>query len=132
MSEIKISTDKSLLDVPLLHSFLTEIYWAKGRTIDQVRKTIEYCRCYGVYLDDKQIGFARVLSDFTVFAYLMDVFILDEYRGRGYGAELISFIKNDELLKDVPQWALKTRDAQALYAKFGFHPLLHPNRVMEI
>ena len=69
--------------------FLTETYWAKGRTIDEVKKTIENCLCFGVYLEEKQIGFARVCTDYTIFAYLMDVFILPEFRGKGYSKQLM-------------------------------------------
>ena len=77
---ITISTDKSKLQIAVIHSFLTNSYWAKGRTIAEVENTIKNCLCFGVYINDIQIGFGRVATDYTVFAYLMDIFILPEHR----------------------------------------------------
>lgn len=81
---IQFSTDKSKLQIDIIHRFLTETYWAKGRTVDEVETTIDNSLCFGVYLNDEQIGFARVVTDYTVFVYLMDVFILPQYRNNGY------------------------------------------------
>jgi hypothetical protein len=80
---ISISTDKAKLDVPFIQHFLKDIYWAAGRTIDEVQRTIDASFCFGIYLDGKQIGFARVVTDYVVFAYLMDVFIDEAHRGKG-------------------------------------------------
>jgi hypothetical protein len=79
---ISVSTDKTKLDVPFIQNFLKDIYWAAGRTIEEVQTTIDASVCFGIYLDDKQIGFARVITDYAVFAYLMDVFITEEHRER--------------------------------------------------
>lgn len=128
---IEISTDKSKLQIEVIHQFLTTSYWAKGRTIDEVRKTIEHCLCFGVYLEDKQIGFARIATDYTVFAYLMDVFILPEYRGNGYSKKLIQAIIEDSELQSCTVWMLKTADAHALYKQFGYTELKHPEKLME-
>ncbi|WP_111308621.1 GNAT family N-acetyltransferase [Confluentibacter sediminis] len=128
---IEISTEKSKLQIDIIHQFLTTSYWAKGRTIDEIKKTIEHSLCFGVYLEDKQIGFARVLSDYTVFAYIMDVFILPEYQGNGYSKQLMKAINEEPKLKSCKVWMLKTLDAHGLYKQFGFTELKHPEKGME-
>lgn len=80
---IEVSTNKSRLDVPFIQNFLKDIYWAAGRTIEEVQTTIDASVCFGLYLDQKQIGFARVITDYVVFAYVMDVFVDANYRGNG-------------------------------------------------
>ncbi|MBP1683617.1 MAG: N-acetyltransferase [Ignavibacteriaceae bacterium] len=131
MKEIIISDDKSKLDVGLIHKFLTTSYWAEGRTIEQVKNSIEHSICFGVYKDDKQIGFARVLTDCTVFAYLMDVFILEEFRGNGFSKLLLNTIFEDDRFKSVKKWLLATKDAHSLYAQFGFGEIRNTERLME-
>jgi len=127
---IQISTDKSKLQIDLIHQFLTKTYWAKGRTINEVRATIENSFCFGVYIDDKQIGFARIVTDYVVFAYLMDLFILPEYQGKGYSKQLLKEVIDHPKLKKCG-WMLKTSDAHKLYKQFGFAELKHPEKVME-
>ena len=131
MEEIIISDDKSKLDVELIHKFLTTSYWAKGRTIDEVKNSFEHSICFGVYKDDKQIGFARVLTDCTIFAYLMDVFILEEFRGNGFSKLLLNTIFEDDRFKSVKKWMLATKDAHSLYAQFGFGEIRNTERLME-
>ena len=87
---ITISTDKKKLQINVIHGFLTTSYWAKGRTLNEVKKTIKHCLCYGVYLNENQIGFARIATDYTVFAYVMDLFILPGHRGKGYSKHLMN------------------------------------------
>ena len=128
---ITISTDKTKLQINVIHSFLTNSYWAKGRTIDEVEKTIENCLCFGVYIDDNQIGFGRVATDYTVFAYLMDIFILPEHRGKGYSKKLITTIIQTKELQQCTTWMLKTKDAHGLYKQYGFTELKHSERVLE-
>lgn len=128
---IQISTDKKLLDVPYIQSVLTELYWAKGRSLQEVQVTIDNSRCYGLYLHGRQIGFARIVTDYAVFAYLMDVFIDENYRGRGYSSMLMEKVFNDPQLSGVRIWRLATTDAFFLYEKFGFKWLEHPDRLME-
>lgn len=128
---ITISTDKEKLQIYVIHQFLTETYWAKGRTLDEVKKTIEHCLCFGMYLDGKQIGFARLATDYTVFAYLMDVFVLPEYRGKGYSKQLMKAINEEPQLQSCKVWMLKTSDAHKLYKQFGYTELKHPEKVME-
>nr|WP_321232318.1 GNAT family N-acetyltransferase [uncultured Psychroserpens sp.] len=128
---IEISKDKSRLDVKMIHEFLTETYWAKGRSLEQVKASIEHSLCFGFYLEDKQIGFARIATDYTVFAYLMDVFILPEYRGKGYSKELMKAVNEEPKLQSCKVWMLKTSDAHKLYSQFGYTELKHPEKVME-
>ena len=126
-----ISTDKTKLDLNVIHRFLTQSYWGKGRTMEQVRKSIENTMCFGVYLNDEQIGFARVLSDQVVYAYLMDVFILEEYRGKGYASLMLNEILHHPSFIQVPKWFLATRDAHPLYKQFGFKEIADPKIYME-
>jgi GNAT superfamily N-acetyltransferase len=128
---ITISTDKSKLQIEVIHNFVTQSYWGKGRTKEEVAQTIAHSLCFGVYQNEQQIGFARVATDYTVFAYLMDVFILPEYRGNGYSKQLMDAVVKDEALKKCRTWLLKTSDAHGLYKQFGFQELLHPEKLME-
>ena len=128
---IIITTNKSTLDVDMIHSFLTETYWAKGRTVAEVQKTIEHSFCFGVYLDGNQIGFARVVTDYTVFAYIMDVFILPKHRSKGYSKELMKRIMEEPSLENCSVWMLKTSDAHSLYTHYGFNELAHSEKLME-
>jgi len=128
---ITVSTDKSKLDVPFIQDFLKDIYWAAGRTIEEVQTTIDASVCFGIYLNDKQIGFARVITDYVVFAYLMDVFIDEKHRGKGYSSILIEYMMHEPLLKNIKIWRLATSDAHFLYEKFGFTKLNHPEKMME-
>ena len=127
----EISTDKNKLDIEMIHSFLTNSYWAKGRTIEEVEKSIENSLCFGVYLDNKQIGFARAVTDYTIYVYLMDVFILRNARKKGYSKQLMKAILEEPKLQDCKDWALKTKDAHGLYKQFGFTELKHSEKVME-
>ena len=128
---ITVSTDKNKLDVPFIQHFLKDIYWVAGRTIDEVQTTIEASFCFGIYLDEKQIGFARVITDYIVFAYMMDVFIDEKHRGNGYSSILIDSMMKEPQLQQVKIWRLATSDAHFLYEKFGFKPLAHPEKMME-
>ncbi len=128
---ITVSTDKTKLDVPFIQNFLKDIYWAAGRTIDEVQTTINTSFCFGIYLNEKQIGFARVITDYVVFAYVMDVFIDENHKGKGYSSILIKAMMNEPQLQDVKIWRLATSDAHFLYEKFGFKALAHPEKMME-
>jgi len=128
---IVVSTDKSRLDVPFIQDFLKDIYWAAGRTMEEVQTTIDASVCFGIYKDGKQIGFARVITDYVVFAYLMDVFITPGERGKGYSSQLIKTMMEAPELQRVKIWRLATTDAHFLYEKFGFSPLAHPEKMME-
>lgn len=128
---IVVSTDKKKLDVSFVQDFLKDAYWAAGRTIDEVQTTIDSSVCFGIYMDEVQIGFARVVTDYVVFAYLMDVFIAKEHRGNGYSSILIDAMMNETVLKNIKIWRLATLDAHFLYEKFDFKALAHPEKMME-
>lgn len=130
--EFIISTAKDLLDVDVIHRFLNEdSYWAKERSRKQTETAIENSICFGVYDGERQIGFGRVVSDKATFAYVGDVFILDEYRGRGLSKWLMQVIVDHPDLQGLRRWVLATRDAHGLYEQFEFAPLRHPDRWME-
>lgn len=128
---IEISTNIKRLDIEFIHSFLTNSYWAKGRSKAEVITTINNSLNFGVYLDNKQIGFARVVTDYTVFCYLMDVFIIPKQRGNGYAKILLEFIFSYPELEKCQGWLLKTLDAHGLYKNFEFKKLKHPELLME-
>ncbi len=127
-----ISTDRSRLNLEFIHDFLSnKAYWAKGRSFDVVKLAIENSLNFGVFDGSKQIGFARVVTDLATFAWLADVFIIDEYRGRGLGIWLIEVITSHPQLQGFRRWILATRDAHELYRRFGFTELADPQRYME-
>jgi len=126
-----ISTDKTKLDVVLIHRYLcTESYWAKNIPMQIVEKSIEGSLCFGIYHNTKQVGFARVITDQATFGYLADVFVIEEYRGRGLSKWLMEVIMNHPGLQGLRRWLLATKDAHGLYAQFGFTPLDKPERIM--
>lgn len=130
--EFMISTDRDRLPIGAIHRFLTEeSYWAKERTLRQTEAAIANSLCFGVYRDEVLIGFARVVSDFATFAYVGDVFILEEFRGRGLSKWLMDVIVNYQDLQGLRRWVLATRDAHRLYEKFDFAALRYPERWME-
>ena len=130
--EFTISTDRNRLQIDAIHKFLTEeSYWAKERSLEQTETAIENSLCFGVYRGENLIGFARVVSDFATFAYVGDVFITKEFRGRGLSKWLMDVIVGYPDLQNLRRWVLATRDAHALYEKFGFASLRFPERWME-
>jgi N-acetylglutamate synthase-like GNAT family acetyltransferase len=130
MGRFLISTDQTKLDVDVVHNFLTRSYWATGIPRATVVRAIENSLCFGVYDNAKQIGFARVISDFATYAYIADVFILEPYRERGLGKELMASIMSHPNLQGLRRWGLGTRDAHGLYAQFGFKPVDNPSPIM--
>jgi GNAT superfamily N-acetyltransferase len=127
-----ISTDRSRLNIEFIHSFLsTQAYWAIGRSFEVVERAIENSLNFGVFAGSQQIGFARVVTDFATFAWIADVFILEEHRGRGIGVWLIEVITSHPKLQGFRRWILATRDAHELYRRFGFNELANPERYME-
>jgi len=132
MHELRITTDKSTLDVALIHRFLSETStWAKGIPLATVERSIANSLCFGGFLGPKQIAFARVISDFSTFANLVDVFVLPEHRGAGHSKALMQAVMSHPDLQGLRRFTLATGDAHGLYAKFGFTPPLRPQSLME-
>jgi GNAT superfamily N-acetyltransferase len=128
-----ISTDQARLDRPMIHEFLSQrSYWATGIPRSVVERSIENSLCFGLYHANRQIGFARVVTDKATFAYLGDVFVLEAYRGRGLAKWLVESIVRHPDLQGLRRIILGTRDAHGLYAQFGFKPVASPERLMEI
>lgn len=128
---LTVSTDKSKLDILFLQNFLKDVYWTAGRTLEEVQTTVDASFCFGIYLEEKQIGFCRVITDYVVFAYVMDVFIDEIHRGKGYSSILINAMMTEPQLQQLKIWRLATSDAHFLYQKFGFTSLAHPEKMME-
>jgi GNAT superfamily N-acetyltransferase len=129
--EFVISTDRRRLSLDVVHDFLTNCYWAKGISREIVARSIEHSLCFGMYDNGKQVGFARVISDFATIAYLGDVFVLESHRGRGLSKWLMECITQHPALQNLRRWVLLTRDAHDLYSKYGFTPLRAAERYME-
>ena len=126
-----ISTDPKRLDLSVIHQYLTHSYWGTGRTIKTVEQSIFHSFNFGLYSEDRQIGFARVITDFTIFAYLADVFILEEERGKGLGKWLLKTIMEAEIFDPNIKWTLHTKDAHRLYEQVGFSLTTQSEKIME-
>jgi GNAT superfamily N-acetyltransferase len=129
--EYLISTDRSLLDLEVVHGYLKESYWAVGVPEEVVRRSVENSLNFGVYSGEEQVGFARVVTDHATFAYLADVFVLEEHRGQGLGKWLVEVILSYPDLQGLRRWMLATRDAHELYRQYGFAELGRPGIFME-
>jgi GNAT superfamily N-acetyltransferase len=127
-----ISTDRSRLNLGIIHDFLSTSYWAAGVPEDVVRRSVENSLVFGVYRGEEQVGFARVVTDYATFAYLADVFVLEAHRGRGLGKWLIEVVLSHPDLRGLRRWLLATGDAHELYRKYGFAELAQAGIFMEI
>jgi GNAT superfamily N-acetyltransferase len=132
MPEYAISTDRSRLDIGLIHNFLSSSYWAQGIPRAVVEKAIAHSLCFGAYCGPAQVGFARVVTDFASIAYLGDVFVMPEHRGRGVSKMIVRAIVEHPELQGLRRFILATKDAHGLYAQFGFKPLANPQDFMTI
>ena len=132
MAELEISTDKSRLDVYMIYGYLNKAYWAAGRDQDIVQTSIDNSLCFGAYLGGRQVGFARVITDKAVFGYIADVFVLDEFQGRGFARQLLEAITRHPDIADLRLVMLATKDAHGLYEQFGFELLPDSDRVMTL
>jgi GNAT superfamily N-acetyltransferase len=128
-----ISTDKTLIDFDTVHHYLDkESYWSAGIPAERLRNAIENSMCFGIYKQNMQVGFARVVTDKATFAYICDVFVLPEHRRLGLSKWLIQTIKEHPELQGLRRWSLATADAHGLYQQFGFKEINRPERWMEI
>ena len=125
-----ISAKKEKLDIQYVHQFLSASYWAENIPLEIVQKSVECSMCFGVYDNNKQIGFARIITDYATFGYLADVFIDENYRGRGLSKWLMEVIMGHPALQGFRSWQLATKDAHGLYARFGFVIPDKPERIM--
>jgi GNAT superfamily N-acetyltransferase len=126
-----VSTDREKLDRDAIHRFLAESYWARGIPRDVVDRSIENSVCFGLYAEEKMIGFARVISDAATFGYLSDVFVLPSHRGRGLATWFMEVVMGHPDFRGIRRWMLATADAHGLYRKVGFTQLSKPERIME-
>lgn len=132
MIDLDITSDASRFDVKAIHTFLSTSYWSPGISLSTVQRAIKHSLCFGVLTPDgAQIGFARVITDRTTFAYLADVYVQEAYRGQGIARRLIQYILAHPELQNLRRMMLVTRDAHRLYAGFGFQPAGKPERIME-
>jgi GNAT superfamily N-acetyltransferase len=126
-----VSTDRQKLDRDAIHRFLAGSYWARGIPRDVVDRSIENSVCFGLYAEEKMIGFARVISDAATFGYLSDVFVLPSHRGRGLAIWFMEVVMGHPDFRGIRRWILATADAHGLYRKVGFTALSKPERIME-
>ena len=130
--EYIISTDRRKLDLNVIHEYLSKrSYWAAGRPMKRIRRSIRHSLPFGIYQADRQVGFGRVVTDYATFAWIADVFVLEEFRGRGLSKWLMEVILSHPDLQGFRRWVLATKDAHELYRKYGFTPLRYPERWME-
>jgi GNAT superfamily N-acetyltransferase len=127
-----ITTDRSLMDVEAIHAFLTRSYWSPGIPSSIVEKAIDNSLCFGLFHDSVQVGFARVITDKATFAYLADVYVLEEHRGKGLAKRMMEAVFSHPDLQDLRRFMLATRDAHALYRQFGFRDIENPDNLMAI
>lgn len=130
--EYTITTDRSKIDIHAVHDFLChEAYWSRGIPFDKVKTSVENSLNFAILHGDKLVGYARIISDYATIAYLGDVFILPEYRGRGLSRWMMEQVMSHPALQGLRRWILGTRDAHGLYEKFGWTPIAKPDRFME-
>ena len=130
--EYMISTDRNRLDIASIHAFLAQSYWAENIPRAVVERAISNSLCFGLFHEMDQVGFSRVITDKATFAYLADVYILEEHRGKGLSKWLMEVIIGLKDLQGLRRFALATKDAHGLYRQFGFEPLADPKVMMEI
>jgi ribosomal protein S18 acetylase RimI-like enzyme len=132
-NEVRISTRCAEVDLDVVHRFLSqEAYWSKNIPFAVVKRAVDNSYCFSAFIEDRQVGFARVVSDGATFAYLCDVFTLPEFRGQGIGKKLMQSVQTHPELQGLRRWMLMTADAHKLYESYGFSTLAKPERAMEI
>jgi GNAT superfamily N-acetyltransferase len=132
MTLIEITTDQTRLDVEVIQAFLANSYWVPGISRSSVETCIKHSLCFGAYTDGRQIGFARVVTDYVRFAHILDVFVIAEFRGQGLGKLLMKELLSHPALATIVRFTLGTKDAHGLYAQFGFTVPASPERQMEL
>ena len=130
--EYSLTADRGRIDIDAVHAFLTQSFWARGISRALVAKSVQHSLCFGVFDKESQVAFARVVTDYSTYAYLCDVYVLEAYRGRGLGKRMMAFLMKHPELQGLRRFQLVTRDAHTLYTRFGFKSPEHPERQMEI
>jgi GNAT superfamily N-acetyltransferase len=130
--EYSISTENERFDLALIHDFIShQSYWGQGRKLETVQRALDHSLNFGIFKNNQQVGFARVVTDFATFAWVADVFILEAHRGKGLAKWLMKSILSHPELQGFRRWVLATKDAHQLYRQFGFQELKRPERWME-
>lgn len=129
--ELHFSSDKEDMDLDVIFSFIKSSYWGNLRTYEEQKTAFENTINFGLFKGGKQIAYARVMTDKVFFAYLLDVFVVEEEQGKGYSKILVDKILNFPGLKHIDKWMLATKDAHSLYKKFGFEVVNNPEMLME-
>ena len=130
--EYELTDDQNRIDPVAAHSYLTQSYWSPGISLEKVRRAIANARCVAVFHDGAQVAMARVVTDYAVFAYLADVYVLDEHRGKRLAQAMVAHLQSHPELQGLRRWILFTGDAHSLYTKSGWKLLEHPERAMEL
>jgi GNAT superfamily N-acetyltransferase len=130
MNAYEVTSDTKRMDPVAIHAFLTQSYWSPGVRLDVVRRAMEGSLCFGVLLEGAQVAFARVITDRATFAYLADVYVLEQHRGKGLSRALLDAVFAHAELQGLRRFMLATRDAHGLYTKYGFGPLQDHGRIM--
>lgn len=132
-NDYTLSSDRSRINLSYVHRYLSErSYWARGIPLETVTTSIENSFCAGIYKDEQQVGFGRLITDYATFGYLADVFIDEAHRGQGLGKKLVGFILDTEMVYSLRRIILGTKDAHDLYTRYGFSPLKNPQSFLEI
>lgn len=129
--DVYFSSDTKDMDLDMIFTFVKNSYWGSVRTYEEQKIALENSINFGLFKDGKQIAYSRVMTDMIFFAYLLDVFVIEEEQGNGYGKILMDKILNYPSLKDIDKWMLATRDAHTLYEKFGFEVVKSPEKLMD-
>ncbi|WP_249219722.1 GNAT family N-acetyltransferase [Chitinophaga sp. HK235] len=133
INQIEIKTGVAQMDIPAIHHYLShDSYWAQGISYDLVKASLEHSYCIGAFMGDKQIGFARVITDYHTFGWLADVFVLPEYRGRGISKKMMQHMTDEPWVAKLRRLMLNTKDAHTLYGNYGFKQLNNPDMLMEV
>ena len=132
MSAIEITTDRARMDIDAIRAFLKRSYWSEGISREIVARAVANSLCFGAFDGGAQIGFVRVVTDCATFAYVADVYVLEDYRGCGISKAMMAAVRAHPDLQGLRRWHLATRDAHGLYRQFGFTALENPDRHMEI
>ena len=129
----RISTSQELLDINFIHQYLSkDSYWARHIPRETVEKAIQGSLCFGIYHEQEQTGFSRVITDFATLAYLADLFVVEKFRRQGLSKWLLDCMQLHSALQDLRRWMLATRDAHGLYQRYGFKKLQSPENIMEL